>query len=100
MSKQILFDDEARRQLQNGVRKLGRAVRVTYGPSGRNVMIEKGFGKTTVTRDGLNVSREVELEHPFHNMGAKLLNEVANRTNKEVGGRNDERGDSCRSDDD
>ncbi len=85
MSKQILFDDEARRQLQNGVRKLGRAVRVTYGPSGRNVMIEKGFGKTTVTRDGLNVSREVELEHPFHNMGAKLLNEVANRTNKEVG---------------
>ena len=85
MSKQILFDDEARRQLQTGVRKLGRAVRVTYGPSGRNVMIEKGFGKTMVTRDGMNVSREIEVEQPFHNMGAKLLNEVANRTNKEVG---------------
>jgi chaperonin GroEL len=85
MGKQILFDDEARRQLSNGVRKLGRAVRVTYGPSGRNVMLEKGLGKTVMTRDGLNVSREIEVEEPFHNMGAKLLNEVATRTNKDVG---------------
>jgi len=85
MTKQILFDEEARRQLQAGVRKLARAVRVTYGPSGRNVMIEKGLSKASMTRDGLNVSREIEVEHPFHNMGAKLINEVANRTNKEVG---------------
>jgi len=85
MTKQILFDDEARRQMQNGVRKLARAVGVTYGPSGRHVMLEKGLGKSSMSRDGMNVSREIELGHPFENMGAKLLNEVASRTNKDVG---------------
>jgi chaperonin GroEL len=85
MTKQILFDDDARRQMQNGVRKLARAVGVTYGPSGRHVMLEKGLGKSSMSRDGMNVSREIELEQPFENMGAKLLNEVASRTNKEVG---------------
>ncbi len=85
MSKQILFDDEARRQMLSGVRQLARAVGLTYGPSGRNVMINKSLGKVSVTRDGLNVSREVEIEEPFQNMGAKLLGEVAQRTHKEVG---------------
>ena len=85
MAKQILFDEEARRQLREGARRLASVVRVTYGPSGRNVMLEKKFGSSTLTKDGLNVSREIELEDPFLNMGAKMIHEIADKTNKAVG---------------
>lgn len=85
MAKQILFDEEARRQLREGVRQLARVVRVTYGPSGRNVMLEKSFGSSTLTKDGLSVSREIEMEEPFLNMGAKMIHEIADKTNKAVG---------------
>ncbi len=85
MAKQIMFSDEARRKIHDGVTKLAKAVRVTLGPSGRNVVIEKSFGAPTVTKDGVSVSKEIELEDPFENMGAKLVNEVATKTNDEVG---------------
>lgn len=85
MTKQILFDEDARRQLLQGIRTLARTVKVTYGPGGRNVLLEKGFGKSEVTRDGQTVAREIEVEQPFANMGARLINEVASKTNKEVG---------------
>jgi chaperonin GroEL len=85
MTKQILFDEDARRQLLQGIRTLARTVKVTYGPGGRNVLLEKGFGKPEVTRDGQTVAREIEVAQPFENMGARLINEVASKTNKEVG---------------
>ena len=85
MSKQILFEDDARRHLREGIRTLAKAVKVTYGPGGRNVLFEKSMGKSQLTKDGQTVSREIEVEKPFENMGARLINEVANKTNKEVG---------------
>ena len=85
MAKQFLFDSEGRRELETGVRKLARTVRVTLGPKGRNVLLEKKFGSSAIVNDGVTISREIELAGPFENMGAKLLNEVATRTNKEVG---------------
>ena len=85
MTKQILFDEDARRQLRQGIQILARTVKVTYGPAGRNVLLQKGFGKSEVTRDGQTVSREIEVAQPFENMGARLMNEVATKTNKEVG---------------
>jgi chaperonin GroEL len=84
-AKQLMFDEEARRKLQSGVRQLARAVKVTLGPTGRNVVIEKGFGSPTITKDGVTVSKEVELEDPFENMGAKMVNEVASKTSDQVG---------------
>ncbi|MFQ5653497.1 MAG: chaperonin GroEL, partial [Planctomycetota bacterium] len=85
MGKQIFFDSEGRRQLEGGIRTLAKAVRVTFGPTGRNVILEKRFGPSSVVKDGVTVAREIEIEQPFENMGAKLLNEVATKTNKEVG---------------
>ncbi|MGE4613023.1 MAG: TCP-1/cpn60 chaperonin family protein, partial [Planctomycetota bacterium] len=85
MTKQILFDDDARRHLREGVRTLSRVVKVTYGPGGRTVLFEKNMGKSELTKDGQTVSREIEVSQPFENMGARLVNEVANKTNKEVG---------------
>ena len=85
MTKQILFDDDARRHLREGVRTLSRVVKVTYGPGGRTVLFEKSMGKSELTKDGQTVSREIEVSQPFENMGARLVNEVANKTNKEVG---------------
>ncbi|MGE3166024.1 MAG: chaperonin GroEL [Planctomycetota bacterium] len=85
MAKQIFFDADGRQQIQRGAQKLARAVAVTLGPTGRNVMLEKKQGISTVTNDGLTITRDIELPQPFENMGAKLLAEVANRTNKEVG---------------
>jgi chaperonin GroEL len=79
MAKQILFDDEARRKFLAGVEKLARAVKVTLGPSGKNVIIEKAFGSPQITKDGVTVAKEIELEDPFENMGAKLIREVASR---------------------
>jgi len=85
MAKQICYDIEARERIRTGVQKLARAVKVTLGPRGRNVIIEKSFGSPTVTKDGVTVSKEVELEDPYENMGAQLVKEVASRTNEGAG---------------
>lgn len=83
--KQLLFDQEGRRHTTAGMDKLARAVKVTLGPGGRNVMLEKKYGTSNITKDGVTVSKAIDLPEPFENMGAKLLNEVASRTNREVG---------------
>ncbi|NLV84674.1 MAG: chaperonin GroEL [Spirochaetales bacterium] len=85
MAKQLQFNEEARRSLVSGVEKISRAVKVTLGPKGRNVLIDKKFGAPTVTKDGVSVAREIELEDPFENMGAQLLKEVATKTNDVAG---------------
>ena len=85
MAKQLMFEDTARSKLLRGVDKLADAVAVTMGPTGRNVIINKSFGGPTVTKDGVTVSKEVELEDPFENMGAKLVHEVADKTSSLAG---------------
>ncbi|MCA8995864.1 MAG: chaperonin GroEL [Planctomycetaceae bacterium] len=85
MAKQLLFEDRARLKLQRGVRTLADAVAVTMGPTGRNVIIDKSFGNPVVTKDGVTVSKEVELEDPYEHMGAKLVNEVASKTSDIAG---------------
>ena len=85
MAKQLLFDDQARLKLQQGVDTLAKAVAVTMGPTGRNVIIDKSFGNPVVTKDGVTVSKEVELDDPFEHMGAKLVNEVASKTSDLAG---------------
>jgi chaperonin GroEL len=85
MAKQIMFDDDARQKVKAGIEKLAKAVRVTLGPAGRNVILDKSFGGPLVTKDGVSVAKEIELEDPFENMGAKLVLEVANKTNDVVG---------------
>src|SRR6201997_2696122 len=85
MPKILKFDESARRGLEAGVNKLADTVKVTLGPKGRNVVIEKKFGAPTITNDGVSVAREVELEDPFENMGAQLVKEVATKTNDVAG---------------
>jgi len=85
MAKQICYDAAAREKIRDGVRKLARAVKVTLGPRGRNVIIEKSFGSPTVTKDGVTVSKEIELDDPYENMGAQLVKQVAQRTNDQAG---------------
>src|SRR5882762_1990809 len=85
MAKQLKFDEQARRGLEAGVNKLADAVKVTLGPKGRNVVIEKKFGAPTITNDGVTIAREVELEDAFENMGAQLVKEVATKTNDVAG---------------
>ena len=85
MAKQLLFEDQARQKMLRGVEKLADAVAITMGPTGRNVIIDKSFGGPTVTKDGVTVSKEIELEDRFENMGAKLVNEVASKTSDVVG---------------
>ncbi len=85
MAKQIMFDESARRKIVAGVEKLAKAVKVTLGPAGKNVIIEKSFGGPQVVNDGVTVAKEVELEDPFENMGAKLVREVASKTNDVAG---------------
>jgi len=85
MSKQILFDDSARTKMRTGIEKLARTVRVTLGPAGRNVILQKSFGSPSVTKDGVSVAKEIELEDPFESMGAKLVREVASKTNDVAG---------------
>src|SRR5215475_3382798 len=85
MPKQLKFDDTARRGLEAGVNKLADTVKVTLGPRGRNVVIEKKFGAPTITNDGVTIAREVELDDPFENMGAQLVKEVATKTNDVAG---------------
>ncbi len=84
-AKQIAYDMEAREAIRRGVRQLAKAVRVTLGPRGRNVVIEKSFGAPTVTKDGVTVAKEVELADPYENMGAQMVKEVASKTSKDAG---------------
>ncbi|MBN1698876.1 MAG: chaperonin GroEL [Spirochaetales bacterium] len=85
MAKQLKFDEDARRALLAGVEKMSNAVKVTLGPKGRNVVLDKKFGAPTVTNDGVTIAKEIELEDPFENMGAQLLKEVATKTNDVAG---------------
>ncbi|MCB1316289.1 MAG: chaperonin GroEL, partial [Leptospiraceae bacterium] len=85
MAKQLEFNEAARRALASGVNKLANAVRATLGPRGRNVIIDKKFGAPTVTKDGVTVAREIELEDPYENMGAQMAKEVATKTNDVAG---------------
>ncbi|MGB2798019.1 MAG: TCP-1/cpn60 chaperonin family protein, partial [Phycisphaerae bacterium] len=83
--KKIAFDTEAREAIRRGVAILTKAVRVTLGPSGRNVILEKSFGAPTVTKDGVTVAKEIELEDPWENMGAQMVREVASKTSDVAG---------------
>src|SRR5476651_2151714 len=84
-AKQLIFEDEARRKILRGVEQLSRAVKVTLGPRGRNVVLDKKFGSPTVTKDGVTVAKEIELEDKFENMGAQMVREVAQKTNDIAG---------------
>jgi chaperonin GroEL len=85
MAKEIYFSDDARNRLYIGVKKLADAVKVTMGPRGRNVLLQKSFGSPAITKDGVSVAREIELEDALENMGAQLVKEVASNTNDEAG---------------
>jgi chaperonin GroEL len=85
MAKQLLFSDEARRKILSGVEQLARAVKITLGPKGRNVVLDKKFGSPTITKDGVTVAKEIELEDPFENMGAQMVKEVAEKTSDIAG---------------
>lgn len=85
MSKMIIFDDDARKKLLQGVEKTAAAVRVTMGPKGRNVVLEKAYGSPTIINDGVSIAKEIELEDSFENLGAQLVKEVANKTNDGAG---------------
>src|SRR6201992_3911862 len=84
-AKQLLFEDEGRRKVLRGVEQLARAVKVTLGPKGRNVVLDKKFGSPTITKDGVTVAKEIELEDPFENMGAQMVREVAAKTSDAAG---------------
>src|SRR5438105_8007771 len=85
MAKVLEFDEDARRSLERGVDKLADTVKVTLGPRGRNVVIDKKWGAPTITNDGVTVAKEVELENPYENLGAQLAKEVATKTNDIAG---------------
>src|SRR5882724_12350380 len=85
MPKQISFDEEARRALERGVNQLADAVKVTLGPRGRHVVLDKKFGGPTVTNDGVTIAREIDLADPFENLGAQLAKTVATKTNDVAG---------------
>src|SRR6201746_2008325 len=85
MAKMLQFDEDARRKLERGVNALADAVKVTLGPRGRNVVIDKKFGAPTITNDGVTIAREVELEDPYENLGAQLAKNVATKTNDVAG---------------
>ncbi|OGF18470.1 chaperonin GroL [Candidatus Falkowbacteria bacterium RIFCSPLOWO2_12_FULL_45_10] len=85
MAKQIIYDEEARKALKRGVDKLANAVKVTLGPKGRNVVLEKSYGSPVITKDGVTVAKEIELEDKFENIGAEIVKEVASKTNDAAG---------------
>ncbi len=85
MSKQIFYSEDARKKLKNGVDKLANAVKVTLGPKGRNVVLDKGFGPPTITNDGVSIAKEIELEDKTENLGAEIIKEVAEKTNDVAG---------------
>src|SRR5204862_4258403 len=83
--KMLLFSEQARAEIMKGVEILARAVKVTLGPRGRNVILDKKWGSPTVTKDGVSVAKEIELEDPYHNMGAQMVREVASKTSDVAG---------------
>ena len=85
MAKDIKFSEEARKSLEIGVNKLADTVKITLGPKGRNVVLDKKFGSPLITNDGVTIAKEIELEDPFENMGAQLVKEVATKTNDVAG---------------
>ena len=85
MAKEIIYSTEARAKLKSGVDQLANAVKVTLGPKGRNVVLEKKFGAPTVTKDGVSVAKEIELADPIENMGAQMVKEVASKTSDDAG---------------
>ncbi|OYV05073.1 MAG: molecular chaperone GroEL, partial [Verrucomicrobiales bacterium VVV1] len=85
MAKQLQFDEAARHALLRGVEKLAKAVKATLGPAGRNVILDKKFGSPTITKDGVSVAKEIELECPYENMGAQLIREVSSKTSDIAG---------------
>ena len=85
MPKQLIFEDEAQRKILKGIETLAKTVKVTLGPGGRNVILQKSFGSPQITKDGVSVSKEIEVEDPFENMGVKLVNEVASKTSDASG---------------
>src|SRR5438309_4758054 len=85
MAKQLEFDADARASLKRGVDRVADAVKITIGPKGRNVVLDKKFGSPTITNDGVTIAKEIELEEPFENMGAQLVKEVASKTNDIAG---------------
>ena len=85
MSKVIAYGEEARKSLQAGIDKLANTVKITLGPKGRNVVLDKKFGAPLITNDGVTIAKEIELEDPFENMGAQLVKEVAVKTNDAAG---------------
>ena len=84
-AKSIKFDNEAREAIRRGVHKLTKAVRTTLGPSGRVVILEKSFGSPTITKDGVTVAKEIEIEDPLENVGAQMVKEVAAKSSKDAG---------------
>src|ERR1700734_3340839 len=84
-AKQLIFDEQARQAILRGVQKLSKAVVATLGPKGRNVVIDKKFGSPTVTKDGVTVAKEIELEDAYENMGAQMVREVASKTSDAAG---------------
>ena len=85
MAKEIKYSKDARSEMLKGVDTLANAVKTTLGPKGRNVVLDKGYGSPLITNDGVTIAKEIELEEPFANMGAKLIYEVANNTNDTAG---------------
>ncbi|MBR5868762.1 MAG: chaperonin GroEL, partial [Clostridia bacterium] len=85
MAKELLYNEEARRALERGVNKLADTVKITMGPKGRNVVLDKKFGAPLITNDGVTIAKEIELDDPFENMGAQLVKEVATKTNDVAG---------------
>src|SRR5213076_3430593 len=84
-AKQLKFDEQARRALERGANAVANAVKVTLGPRGRNVVLDKKWGSPTVTKDGVTVAEEIELEEPYRNMGAQMVREVASKTSDVAG---------------
>src|SRR6059036_140653 len=84
-AKQLLFSDQARQAILEGVEILSKAVKITLGPRGRNVVLDKKWGSPTVTKDGVTVAKEIELDEPYHNMGAQMVREVASKTSDVAG---------------
>src|ERR1044072_2736866 len=85
MAKQLLFDQEARQAMKDGIDALAEAVKITFGPKGRNVVLDKKFGAPTITNDGVTIAKDIELDDPFENIGAQLAKEVASKTNDIAG---------------
>src|SRR6266403_296697 len=85
MSKKILFNEDARKSLKKGIDAVANAVKITIGPRGRNVVLDKGYGSPTITNDGVSIAREISLKDKFENMGAEIIKEVASKTNDVAG---------------